>query len=560
MNPVKVERNVIASAAICFALSFLFTYSFTASAEPLCVDSESFKKGSTAGITYVADLALVPCSTVPDPDPDPDPEPEPPASPELTVAPLSLPADGGTVSLSWDTGSPDRICKGYAPGIEGGEDLAGVGNFSVVVRETSEFVLDCNDGSEPARATVLVSDSPPPPPTDTDGDGIPDADDACPTDPTNTCDDPPPPPVDSDGDGIPDDLDACPNDPTNTCDDPVEPPQVGDMRGIPAKPGWAYNVGTPARYTGGDIVLVGSPTELATVSCFGDSVTLPGEQSTISGSYYAIMDCTFPGGRLKIGGDHGLVSDIHTRDVDKAGFAIGGKDIYVENSSARNHRHSNQDRHGFQVACGSSDVTIVDSESSLNSGDGFQAGHGCSGARVKNVFIGGFSCNANRENCVDFKYVDGVVASNITSVGHGDAAAGGFESGSDGSSVIFGSDGDSLNAWLIDSTLDDKIGIRVEDGNGGVVLGNRFLSDYAIAMQKHGDPMDVRNNWHRGSLFMGRPDRAQNFCMNVQGNDYTGSVNAQFKAQAKCYVEGLSIDISDLEARFEARFKFPLAN
>jgi hypothetical protein len=68
-----------------------------------------------------------------------------------------------------------------------------------------------------------VVDPPPPPPSDRDGDGIPDDEDECPDDPTNTCNDPPPPPPDSDGDGIPDDEDECPHDPTNTCNDPIPP-------------------------------------------------------------------------------------------------------------------------------------------------------------------------------------------------------------------------------------------------------------------------------------------------------------------------------------------------
>lgn len=47
-----------------------------------------------------------------------------------------------------------------------------------------------------------------PVPVDSDGDGIPDADDECPEDATNTCNDPPPV-VDTDGDGVIDDDDQC---------------------------------------------------------------------------------------------------------------------------------------------------------------------------------------------------------------------------------------------------------------------------------------------------------------------------------------------------------------
>jgi outer membrane protein OmpA-like peptidoglycan-associated protein len=56
-----------------------------------------------------------------------------------------------------------------------------------------------------------------PPPKDTDGDGIPDANDACPTQAGPASSDPAkngcPLPKDTDGDGIMDDVDKCPNEP-----------------------------------------------------------------------------------------------------------------------------------------------------------------------------------------------------------------------------------------------------------------------------------------------------------------------------------------------------------
>lgn len=81
-------------------------------------------------------------------------------------------------------------------------------------------------------------------PVDTDGDGIPDKDDECPNDATNTCNDLP---TDTDGDGIPDVDDECPNDATNTCNDTTEPPTAKASTGknlqdclgkIPSTGGW----------------------------------------------------------------------------------------------------------------------------------------------------------------------------------------------------------------------------------------------------------------------------------------------------------------------------------
>jgi hypothetical protein len=93
--------------------------------------------------------------------------------------------------------------------------------------------------------------------TDTDGDGIPDIQDACPTQPgpasNNGC--PVTPPADSDGDGLPDATDACPTQPgpstNNGC--PVEMiPTDGDGDGVPdatdgcpTTPGPSSNYGCP---------------------------------------------------------------------------------------------------------------------------------------------------------------------------------------------------------------------------------------------------------------------------------------------------------------------------
>jgi OOP family OmpA-OmpF porin len=82
---------------------------------------------------------------------------------------------------------------------------------------------------------------PPPPPKDTDGDGIPDVDDACPTEPGPKSSDPKkngcPRPKDTDGDGILDVDDACPTEPGPKSDDPTKngcpPPKDTDGDGIP---------------------------------------------------------------------------------------------------------------------------------------------------------------------------------------------------------------------------------------------------------------------------------------------------------------------------------------
>ena len=82
---------------------------------------------------------------------------------------------------------------------------------------------------------------PAPPPKDTDGDGIPDVDDACPTEPGPASNDPKkngcPRPKDTDGDGILDVDDACPTEPGPKSDDPTKngcpPPKDTDGDGIP---------------------------------------------------------------------------------------------------------------------------------------------------------------------------------------------------------------------------------------------------------------------------------------------------------------------------------------
>ena len=60
-------------------------------------------------------------------------------------------------------------------------------------------------------------------PVDTDDDGIPDIEDECPNDSTNTCN------VDTDDDGIPDIEDECPNDSTNTCNVDTDDDGIPDI-------------------------------------------------------------------------------------------------------------------------------------------------------------------------------------------------------------------------------------------------------------------------------------------------------------------------------------------
>ncbi|MCR9279779.1 MAG: hypothetical protein NXH85_17610 [Pseudomonadaceae bacterium] len=342
----------------------------------------------------------------------------------------------------------------------------------------------------------------------------------------------------------------------------------GSYRGMPDAPHWTLNREIDLVYTGQPTIDGrGSEADPYVVSCAGSDVRLQGDGTLrLSGRYVVLVDCQFPNGRVRIDGEHIALDNVHTSGINKNGFVIRGKDVHISNSSARDHWHNQQDRHGFFVTCGSETVVIRDVETSGNSGDGFQAAHGCrtpQKPRVRDVFVGGMTCEGNRENCLDLKYVDGAVLTGMRSSGHGPSGAG-FESGSDGSAVIFGSDGDSLNAWLIDSVTDDPIGIRVEDGNGAVVLGNRFNGPVAIALQKHGEPLDIRNNVIASRRFIGRAQRPQNFCIQASGNvrpdgsSAGDGINANMLRQAKCLRQSASTDISDLEARFLKRFGFPL--
>ena len=335
--------------------------------------------------------------------------------------------------------------------------------------------------------------------------------------------------------------------------------EVGSSyRGIPNFPRWTQSRAVDLVFDGvGDITGEGTESNPFVVSCENKAITLPLGQIDVSGKYLSLVDCKFPDGRIRVGGSHIHIDNVHTSKVAKAGFSLAGDHIWISNSSALGHWAQGKDRHGFQATCGSDHIVIVDSESSGNSGDGFQAGHRCRKNRVTNIFIGGMTCNANRENCLDVKYVDGVVFSGMNSTGHG-ASGLGFESGSDGSSVIFGSDGDSRNAWLIDSTTDDPIGIRVEDGDGAVILGNNFSGRVSIASQKHADPLDIRNNVSTSKVFIGKPDRVKNFCFNIQGNDYSGRIKVS-RIGPKCFKKGKNTSIEDLEERFLQSFGFPLS-
>lgn len=329
----------------------------------------------------------------------------------------------------------------------------------------------------------------------------------------------------------------------------------GPHRGIPAPPAWSMYEG-PADETlsgsvGSSIRGDGTADDPYVFSCEGATIRNDRENwLDVEGEYVIVRDCVMEDLGLRMNAENSAAQNV---DITGGGIRAGADYVVVMDSTVNGYVHPTNDRHGLNVGCGNGFVWFLNMESSGNSGDGFQSGHGCDGNRPHDIYIGGLTCVNNRENCIDTKYVERVVFSGIDSEGHSPTGGDGFSSGSDGSGGVIGSDGDSLGVWIIDSEFRDNIGVRVEDGPDATLVGNNLLQESrAIALQKHGEDMWVIDTSGTGTTFIGRPDRDMNFLIRLDGNTHPGEIDRRVMLDETPLAEG------ELETRFRDLFGFDL--
>lgn len=150
------------------------------------------------------------------------------------------------------------------------------------------------------------------------------------------------------------------------------------------------------------------------------------------------------------------------------------------------------DSHGLHSNSGGRYHWILNNEINHNSGDGYQACHGCTEDPPRYIYIGGNDFHDDYENAVDLKYIEDVVVSQNTMHSYAHTSDTGTVS-----PVVIGSDGASTRPWIIFNEIYDSLyGIRVEEGLEVVILGNVMhdLTGPGINLEKLGENLVVLGN------------------------------------------------------------------
>ena len=231
--------------------------------------------------------------------------------------------------------------------------------------------------------------------------------------------------------------------------------------------------------------------------------------------------------------DHFVFRNVEIRDNEKNGMNIGGSNIVVTGSDIHHNQPTGRDAHGIQVASGADGVWILGNTGHHNSGDALQGCHGCTANPPRNVYIGGNTFYADRENAVDFKWIENVVVEGNVFYGYESARAdtewcfednsrcGTWNSGSDGSAVVIGSDGTPDGIVIKDNEIyDSQVSVRVEEGLNIQIINNNQYNITATCLQldKNGENIlyqdNTCNNASRG-IFQNWRD---NFSLTVDNN------------------------------------------
>ncbi len=260
--------------------------------------------------------------------------------------------------------------------------------------------------------------------------------------------------------------------------------------------------GGPYTYSGDfRVSLEGTATDPVFFYGVGSPV-ISGSRSQINGDYFV-----FDGFRLTA--TRVIATDCHhatLRNTEVAGpstqngVSLGGDHIVFFNNNV--HHHQGDDKHGVTITQGSSYVWILNNQLHHNGGDGIQFCHGCSANPPEFIFIGANKAYGNRENGIDLKYGKNIVVSENETYNH-QASQVGVEfcyddnsgctvgsSGSDGASIVVGSDGAPSNVWVLYNDVHDSAkGIRIEEAYDGIIMGNLVhnIEGIAIEFEKSGE-------------------------------------------------------------------------
>lgn len=268
-------------------------------------------------------------------------------------------------------------------------------------------------------------------------------------------------------------LDAGSSDSGGLDSDIVAPPT--EFRGIPQRP--YHDVPTPSSGTVevGAATCVGTPDAPAFIVGDGTEYTPPDDKWELTAEYCIIANVIVNGRLMVRGANMVEIRDSEIHHTQRAGISLGGTDLAVVDSHI--HHACGNNGHGVVTGCGSQRIWVGGNLFEHNDEDGFQAGHNCDGSTPPDeIYFYGNTCNNNRENCFDIKWVNRSVVSGNVMTRHLPASSGedftyddgssdcNVNSGSDGAAVVVGSDGTPITTFLFDNEYYDNMGcVRIED-------------------------------------------------------------------------------------------------
>lgn len=365
------------------------------------------------------------------------------------------------------------------------------------------------------------------------------------------------------GDRVCDAAEACETCPTDCgpCNNPegwpseVPPP----WDGWDSMPASSEVIESPSQSGDTTFSCSGSPGNLAGLTANAPIVGTTDDVITINADYCVIHDVVFQGYVVRVVGDHYVIRDSEVDGAGrtgKNGLSLSGNDgVAYRNTS---HHLLGNDRHCFTNGGGATDTWFIENEGYYCTGDGYQAGHQMENNRPTNIYLVRNHMHDNRENGLDYKFVQNVWA--VENTLNGFVSSSGDEpwcfpddpsqcatsnSGSDGSAVVVGSDGGPIDSYHIRNVIyDSATAIRVEAGFGDThIIGNEFtnIESRCLALDKDGMGIEFTGNTCKTAgrgIFQNWRD---NFSLNVADNTFEDITGPALE-----YESGPVIDASTL--------------
>ena len=309
---------------------------------------------------------------------------------------------------------------------------------------------------------------------------------------------PPPPPTDT--------LDTIPDVPFDYMRAPGATTTSGSLPS-------SISAGTVLDFTGQtvseDLSINCQGTEANPAFIVGGTLQGASDVFNITGSWCFFVDTKFLRTQPRPQGDHIVFRNVEISNNEKNGMNISGSNIVITGSEVHHNQPTGRDAHGIQIASGAVDVWVLNNTAHHNSGDSLQGCHGCTTNPPRNIYIGGNTFYADRENAVDFKWIENVIVEGNIFFGYQSAAAdtewcfddnsrcGTWNSGSDGSAVVIGSDGTPSGVLIKDNEIYDAANaVRVEEGIGVEIINNTQydLTRQCLQLDKEGENILYQGN------------------------------------------------------------------